>query len=60
MSKSIRDQSGHLVFPIGPKNTNFVEDIEILHPVKFSLNSVQRRSLKCESQSEAGAAILFF
>ena len=24
-----------IVFPIGPKNTNFVEDIEILLPVKF-------------------------
>ena len=35
MSHSIRDQSGHLGFPIGPKNTNFVEDVAILHPVKF-------------------------
>ena len=24
-----------LFFPIGPKNTNFVEDVEILLPVKF-------------------------
>ena len=29
-------QGGHLVFPSGPENTNFVEDIEILLPVKFS------------------------
>ena len=28
-------RSRHLVFPIGPKNTNLVEDIEILLPVKF-------------------------
>ena len=28
-------QGDHLVFPIGPKNTNLVEDIEILLPVKF-------------------------
>ena len=35
MSKPIRGQGGHLVFPIGPKNTNLVEDIEILLPVKF-------------------------
>ena len=35
MSQSIRDQGGHLVFPIGPKNTNLVEDVEILLPVKF-------------------------
>ena len=31
----IRGQDGHLVFPIGPKNTNLVEDIEILLPVMF-------------------------
>ena len=111
MSQPIRSRGGHLVFPIGPKNTNLVEDIEILLPVKFhwilfsgfreevenvsanqrpgwpccfsdrpqkhklgrgrwdlascqvSLNSIQRfqrRSRKCLSQSEAGAAILFF
>ena len=28
-------QGGHLVFPISPKNTNLVEDIKILFPVKF-------------------------
>ena len=35
MSQPIRSQDGHLVFPIDPKNTNFVEDVEILLPVKF-------------------------
>ena len=35
MSQPIRGWGGHLVFPIGPKNTNLVEDVEILHPVKF-------------------------
>ena len=35
MSQPTRGQGGHLVFPIGPKNTNLVENIEILHPVKF-------------------------
>ena len=112
MSQPIRGWGGHLVFPISPKNTNLVEDVEILLPVMFrwilfsgfrgevqnvsanrslgwpscfsdrpekhnklgrghwnltycqvSLNSVQqfqRRSRKCLSQSEAGAAILFF
>ena len=34
MSQPIRGQDGHLVFPISPKNTNFVEDVEILLPVK--------------------------
>ena len=34
MSQPIRGQGSHLVFPIGPKNTNLVEDVEIL-PVKF-------------------------
>ena len=35
MSQPIRGQGGDLVFPIGPKNTNLVEDVEILLPVKF-------------------------
>ena len=35
MTQPIRGQGGHLVFPIDPKNTNFVEEVEILLPVKF-------------------------
>ena len=35
MSQPIRGQGGHLVFPIGPKNTNLVEEVEIYLPVKF-------------------------
>ena len=35
MSQPIRGQGSHLVFPIGPKNTNFLEEVEILLPVKF-------------------------
>ena len=35
MSRPIRGQGGHLVFSIGPKKTNLVEDVEILRPVKF-------------------------
>ena len=35
MSQPIRGQGGHLVFPIGPNNTNLVEGIKILLPVKF-------------------------
>ena len=35
MSQPIRGQGGHLVFPIHPKNTNLVKDVEILLPVKF-------------------------
>ena len=35
MCQPIRGQGSHLVFPIGPKNTNLVEDVEILLPVKF-------------------------
>ena len=35
MSQPIRDQGGHLGFPIGPKNKTLVEDVEILLPVKF-------------------------
>ena len=36
MSQPIRGRGGHPVFPIGPKNTNLVEDVEILLPVKFN------------------------
>ena len=35
MSPPIRGQGGHLGFPISLKNTNLVEDMEILLPVKF-------------------------
>ena len=35
MSQPIRGQGGHLVFPIGRKNTNIVEDVEIFLSVKF-------------------------
>ena len=34
--KCLGCQGSHLVFQIGPKNTNVVEDIEILLPIKFS------------------------
>ena len=35
MSQPIRGQGGHFVFPIGPKNSNLIEDVEILLPIKF-------------------------
>ena len=35
MSQPIRGQGGHLVFPIAPKNTNLVEEVEMLLPVEF-------------------------
>ena len=35
MSQPIRGQGGHLVFPIGAKNKNLVEDVEIFLPVEF-------------------------
>ena len=35
MSQPIRGRGGHLVFLIGPKNSNLVESVEILLPVKF-------------------------
>ena len=35
MTQPIRGQSGILLFPIGPKNTNLVEGVEILLPVNF-------------------------
>ena len=35
MFQSIRSTAGHLVFSIGPKNTNLVEDVDISLTVKF-------------------------
>ena len=35
MSHPIRGQGGHIVFSISPKNTNLVEGLEILLPIKF-------------------------
>ena len=35
MSQPIRGQGGNLVFPICPKITNLLEDVEFLLPVKF-------------------------
>ena len=35
MPEPFGGQSSHLGFPIGPKNINLVEDVEILLPVKF-------------------------
>ena len=52
-----------LFFPIGPKNTNLLEDVEILLPVKFRwipFSTFRGEVEKCLSQSEARAAILFF
>ena len=37
MSQPIRGQGGHLVFPIGPKITNLVEEVKNLLSVKFRL-----------------------
>ena len=36
MSQPIKGQGGNVVFPISLKNTNLVEGVEILLPVKFS------------------------
>ena len=44
MFQPIRGRGGHLVFPIGPKNANLIEDIEILN----SVQRFQRRSRKFE------------
>ena len=66
VSQPIRGQGGHLVFPIGPKYTNVVEDVEILFPVKFRwipFSSFWREVENVSTnlnQSEARAAILFF
>ena len=52
VSQPIRARGNHLVFPIGPKNTNLVEDVEILLPVKFRwilFSGFRGEVKKCES-----------
>ena len=60
MSKPIRRQGGHLVFPISPKNTNLVKEVEIAS-CQVSLKSDQwfQGSRKCLSQSEVGRPSCF-
>ena len=51
MSQPIRGQGGHLVFPIGPKNTNLVKDVGILLPVKFRWILFSRFRVEVENVS---------
>ena len=62
MSQPIRGQGGHLVLSIGPKNTNFEEDVEILFPVKLLRIPFSGFIGEVEnvSQSEIRAVSLFF
>ena len=53
MSQPTRGKGGHLVFPFGPKNTNLLEDVEILLPVKFH----QFRSAVSEKKSKMSQPI---
>ena len=58
MPRSIRGQGGHLVSQFGPKDTNLLEDVEILLNV---LNiPLKIRIRKRFSKSEAKTVILFF
>ena len=53
MSQSIRGQGCNLVFPIGPKNTNLVQDVEIL----FLSSFVKFRSVVSEEKSKMSQPI---
>ena len=52
MSLSIRGQCGHLVFPIGPKNINLLQHVEILLPVKF--HGIPLRGFREEVENVSG------
>ena len=62
MAKQIRGQGGHLVFPIGPKNTNLVKDLEILLPESFFQfsSAVSDEKSKMSQLIRDRAAILVF
>ena len=57
-------RGGHLVFPIGPKNTNLVEDVEILLPVKFNdlipFSSFKGEVEKVSANQKPGRPSCFF
>ena len=53
MSHPIRGQGGHLVFPIGPKNTNLVEEVKVLLPSSFA----EFRSAVSEEKSKISQPI---
>ena len=58
MPQLISGNIGHLCWLIGPKNTNLIEDVEYLLPVKFhQIQIACCRRGKCFRQSEARAAI---
>ena len=62
MSQPIRGQGGHFVFPVGPKNTNLVEDVEILLPIKFrliSFSSFRGEVEKCSANQRPGRPFCF-
>ena len=52
MSQPIRGKGGHLDFPIGPKNTNLVEGVEI-----FLSSFVEFRSAVSEEKSKMSQPI---
>ena len=61
MSQPIRGQGSHLVFPIGPKNTNLVEGVEILLPVKFEfLSAVSEEKSKMSQPIRGQGGHLIF
>ena len=56
-------QGGNFYSLFGPKNTNLVEDVKILLPVKFRwipFSGFRGKVKICLSQSETRAAIMFF
>ena len=53
MSHSIRGRGGHLVHPIDPKNTNVVEDVDIL----LLMNFVEFHSAVSERKSRMAQPI---
>ena len=62
MSLPIRGRGGRRLFRIGPKNTHWIEDVEILPPVKFHWIPFSgfRREVKNVSVNQGRVAILFF
>ena len=62
MPQPITGRGGYLVPPIGPKNTNVIEDVEILLPVNFVEfhSSVSEEKPRMSQPIRIRVAILFF
>ena len=52
MFQPIRGQGAHIEFPIGTKNTNLIEGVEDLLPIKFRQNPFNSYGEEVEQEAQ--------